>query len=365
VSDWAPPERAPEPTGESPPPTGWGAGPPAPWGPPGSYGATPTADWPVYAAPPPPKPGIIPLRPLGVGELLDGAFTAIRRYPRATLGFAAVVMLVVETVQLIADYFLLNGLPAATDTSTLSNTQLTDLVARTGASVLVTVLITGLAVLLLTGMITAVIGDAVLGRPATAGGAWKRLRPLFPRLVGVSLLTFVVFATLAVAGFVPGLIVLATGSRRASAAVLVIGGIAGVLCAVYAAVSLSLAPAVVVLERQRTVASLRRSRALTKRSWWRIFGILILASIISSILSAVIVVPFGLLGGSVGPFGPTNGAGIGFWPLVVNGVGGMLAGTVVRPFTAGVVALLYLDRRMRTEALDVTLVRAASEPSPR
>src|SRR5215470_416325 len=33
--------------------------------------------WP--SQPQAPKPGVIPLRPLGVGELLDGAFTSIRR----------------------------------------------------------------------------------------------------------------------------------------------------------------------------------------------------------------------------------------------------------------------------------------------
>ena len=38
-----------------------------------------------------PKPGIIPLRPLTVGEILDGAFSTIRRHPRATLGLSAAV----------------------------------------------------------------------------------------------------------------------------------------------------------------------------------------------------------------------------------------------------------------------------------
>ncbi len=32
---------------------------------------------------------MIPLRPIGAGEILDGAFTAIRRNPRATLGVGA------------------------------------------------------------------------------------------------------------------------------------------------------------------------------------------------------------------------------------------------------------------------------------
>ena len=38
-----------------------------------------------------PKPGIIPLRPLSVGEILDGTFTTIRRHPKATLGLSAAV----------------------------------------------------------------------------------------------------------------------------------------------------------------------------------------------------------------------------------------------------------------------------------
>src|ERR1700710_2430956 len=34
-------------------------------------------------------PGMIPLRPLAVSEILDGAFVVIRRHPRATLGVSA------------------------------------------------------------------------------------------------------------------------------------------------------------------------------------------------------------------------------------------------------------------------------------
>src|SRR5215831_16079644 len=63
------------PPGAVPPGTGYGQGgygPPG-YGPPG-YGA-PRGGW----APPPqaPKPGVIPLRPVAVGEILDGAFTSI------------------------------------------------------------------------------------------------------------------------------------------------------------------------------------------------------------------------------------------------------------------------------------------------
>ena len=39
-----------------------------------------------------PKPGVIPLRPLGVGEILDGAISYIRANPGVTLGLSAVVI---------------------------------------------------------------------------------------------------------------------------------------------------------------------------------------------------------------------------------------------------------------------------------
>src|SRR3954471_10235184 len=95
--DWAAP-------GSSTPPPGWSTDQP-PAAPP------PTRGWGTpYAPPPPPRPGIVPLRPLGVGELLDGAFAAIRRYPRPTLGLAACVMLVVTTIQVLMEWYLLSGI---------------------------------------------------------------------------------------------------------------------------------------------------------------------------------------------------------------------------------------------------------------
>ena len=44
---------------------------------------------------------------------------------------------------------------------------------------------------------------------------------------------------------------------------------------------------------------------------------------------------------------------------VLNHVGSLLASAVTTPFVAAVTCLLYLDRRMRVEALDVVLVRTA------
>ena len=38
-----------------------------------------------------PRPGCVPLRPLGLGDILDGSFKVIRRNPKVTLGLSAAI----------------------------------------------------------------------------------------------------------------------------------------------------------------------------------------------------------------------------------------------------------------------------------
>src|SRR5690625_3212331 len=85
--------------------SGWGqpSGPQG-WGQPGGgqpgWGAQPGWNQPAGGSwgAPTVKPGVIPLRPLGVGELLDGAITTIRKNPAATLGISAVVAVVTQVL---------------------------------------------------------------------------------------------------------------------------------------------------------------------------------------------------------------------------------------------------------------------------
>ncbi len=56
--------------------------------------------------------------------------------------------------------------------------------------------------------------------------------------------------------------------------------------------------------------------------------------------------------------------GIGFGALLLIALGGVLATAVTAPFVAGAVALLYVDRRIRAEGLDIELARAAGVTIP-
>jgi hypothetical protein len=303
-----------------------------------------------------PRPGIVPLRPLAVGELLDGAFTSIRRYPGPTIGLAAPVMLAVTGTQVLASYLLLNGVSTVSSSGTASG----DFLSRSVAVDVVVQVMTFVFGLLLTGMITAVIGQAVLGRPMDIGAAWRSVRPRLWTLAGVSLIIFFGSILVMAVGIAPGILIAVAGADAAGLSLAVLGGIGAFVVLIWLLVRFDLATPAVMLEKQGIRDAFRRSRLLVTGSWWRVFGILALASLLAGIVSGILIVPFNIAAnGTSGLLG--KGYTVHFTGLLLVGIGNFLAGTIVRPFSASVSALLYIDRRMRSEGLDLALQRAAAD----
>jgi hypothetical protein len=319
-----------------PPPPGYGGPPPPGWTPPGQSqwgGAPPGMPPPAwgYGAPPPPKPGVLPLRPLGVGEILDGAFSTIRTYPMATLGLSAVISAVSALLQLAVLLPTMSRLETATTELELAETPDPDVfIAAFIAVIVVLVIGTLLAATVLTGMVTIVLGEAVLGRPITIGEAWRRVRPRFWALLGLALLQ--------------GLIVM-------------LGFIACIIPGVFLWAKLSLSTPALMLEGRRITDAMRRSSALVRGSWWRVFGILLLASVITMIVGQILRLPFDLFGSTPwAPEGDFSLAGV-----IAGSVGQIVAGTVTGSIVALVTGVLYVDRRMRAEAFDLTLHAAVQQ----
>lgn len=274
------------------------------------------------------KPGVIPLRPLRVGEILDGAITTMRKHAAVMIGVAAAVMVVVQILNALVLLSLQDQLQTVEAGATLTEDQALSLLGDFAGATGLTVVVTTLATTFLSGFLTVVIGKAVLGRPVRAGEVWTEIRPLLLPLLGLT----IVYTLIVVVGLI----------------LLIIPGI-------WLYVLFALATPALVLERGRIGTSLGRSRLLVRGSWWRTFGILLLAAIIAAIISMIIALPFDLLGGGAGLGGSAMTTG-GIW---LSALGGVVAGAITYPFSAGVTALLYIDQRMRKEGMDIELARAA------
>lgn len=96
-------------------------------------------------------------------------------------------------------------------------------------------------------------------------------------------------------------------------------------------------------------------------SFWRVLGILLLATLIGWLITTIIGVPFSLGSGAFsGLFDPQAGVPQqSTGGLVLQSVGSVIAATIVTPFTALVTVVLYIDQRMRREGMDIELARAA------
>jgi hypothetical protein len=308
---------------------------------------------------------VIPLRPLGIGEILDGAVSTMRAYWRTVLGISLTVAVVMQIAVILLQGFFLNDAlssealndPSAT-TDELAGA-LGDVLLGNGVIFLVTLVGTVAA----TALLTTVTSRAVLGKPVTTKEAWQDARPLVVKLLGLIVLLLLIAFGVTLVGALPGILVLAGGGGAAGGALAVLGGLTGAVVALWLMIRFSLASPALMLEKQGIGKAMSRSAKLVRGSWWRVFGIQLLATLIANIVAAIVVIPFTVLAavfGAEGLDGFIEGTGHLSWTfLIVTGIGSVIGSMITFPITAGVTVLLYIDQRIRREALDLELARAA------
>jgi len=306
----------------------------------------------------------VPLRPLGLGEILDGAFTAIRWNPKTILTSSAAVATIsavlIALVSYVVERRILTSVHVSGSSTTVNTAAVVALVALGGLTAVVVVC----AHLILTGLLTVTIGQGVLGRKETLASAWRAARPRIWRLIAMLLLATVFLA----GGWLLGIglsvlvgVLIGAGAHLPAAGILV-GVICGLTAWVFAVIVLvrwSVAIPVVMLERVGPLKSLGRSWRLVRRSSWRIFGILLLTEVIVSTANEIINVPFALASGGLSAFS-TQAQQVNVGGLFLTAVGQIIASTLTAPLLAGVIVLLYADLRMRREGMDITLQAAAA-----
>ncbi|MGV9252805.1 glycerophosphoryl diester phosphodiesterase membrane domain-containing protein [Streptomyces sp. NPDC003697] len=375
AGQWSAPTGPPAPGHAPPPPppgAGWGGPPPGHggYGAPGGYGQPGYGAWGAGWGGPPPaaKPGVIPLRPLGLGEILDGAVSTMRTYWRTVLGISLVVAVITEITVVLVQGLALDNLrtgnlsdPNATpgEVGRAMAESVAESVAGSGAVSLISLIGTVAA----TALLTTVTSRAVLGRPVTLGEAWRDARPQVLRLFGLLMLLILIGAGVTAVGALPGILVAVSGEVVDGVGLALLGGLGGLVVALWLGVRLSLASPALMLEKQGIKKALGRSVKLVRGSWWRIFGIELLAGLITFLISVIIVIPFSRVAAASSGIGlgsfVDGSARFGWTYLVISGIGSVIASTITFPISAGVTVLLYIDRRIRREGLDLELARAA------
>ena len=337
--------------------------------PPAPFPTSPPPGW-----TPPPKPGLIPLRPLTLGTILGAAFQTLRRNPGATLAPALILTVLVAVVQalgsagFLTQYFgAITELSNSTDSGSVGSGSIPSGLTSGLVGIVATSLVSGLLTLIVTaiveGIVTLQVASSTLGSRLRVGALWNRLSGRRGALIGWAFLTAAV--ALVAIGIVVGLLALLASAGSAGIGLAVglglLFGAGFTVVGVWLWVKLAFVPAALVLERTSIRVSVSRSWSLTRGAFWRIFGIRLLVIAMISVATQIVATPISLLfslGGTIlSPNGATSDAATSSLVLsliVTQGVTAVVSavGLVVSTATT---ALLYLDRRIRVEGLDLDL----------
>lgn len=358
------PQEAERPAPPTPAP-GWSAAQPPPFRP--DSGVTPDPQQPTPTPPPPPtswsstagwqppppapQPGVVPLRPLGVADIITGAVEYVRRYPKPVIGISAIVGLGAAFGQLALLATGYGELDSLSDPEALTGDQLLELARNLVVVAVIQATVIGILQVLGTGMLAHIMNRAAIGQPTTFEQAWGLVRPQILRLVGASLLVgLVVIASVAVP-LVPGGLALAAGNGELGAGMIGLGALASLALAVWLSFRLVLTTPVVALEDTGVIGGLRRSWRLVAGAFWRTLGIVLLGVVLGQAVGTIAAAPFNLFAGAT--------AELSTGSVFALALSGMVTMLVALPFIAGVTTLVYLDRRMRSEDYAAQLQEAA------
>ncbi len=275
------------------------------------------------------SPSAPALRPLGVGETLDTALRVYRNNAVTLWKIVAIVIVPLEVIDVIlrrvalpSGVFLHNGslyVYSSTGSSGSSGT----------GPLIIASLLGFLAQLLASGAMFKLLIDHYLGRNTTWGESFAYAWSRFGALLWLAILT-VVFVSI---GFV----------------LLVIPGI-------WLVVAVSVAVPALMYEGVGGFAAMKRSISLVDKHWWATFLRLLVAFILYVVASFII-------GAIVGGLAAAFSVGNVTLYEIIYGILRALVVILLTPFTAAVVTVIYIDLRVRKEALDIELLAQGFDSS--
>lgn len=294
------------------------------------------------------------IRPLGFGEILDGAFTLYRR------NLVPFLLTALIPIGVMAAAFGLFGVGAAVAMASGDPTAITGALG----AVFLLVVVGILTYTVMWGGLTHEASEAYLGRPVTVGDGMRTgFRKVLP-IIGAGLIAgiLIIIAVIAVM-LVVGVIAAVGMASGSTAFAVVLGAVSAVVAvAVYMliiAVLFAIVPAIIV-ENKGPIEAVGRSIDLARGALGRVVGLMVVTILITYL--PVMAVTF-LTGGFASIADPTVVPSAG--QVVTQQLLGLGVSVLTTPFLVAVIVLLYFDRRVRTEALDVQMAAdRLAEPVP-
>lgn len=300
-------------------------------------------DWSAPVA----RAGIVAPRPLQLGDILGGAFRAVRFAPLTMFGLTLVVLMVAQLVGAGTGYVLGRqfGLPLVPfedadldTTSLLSWTTITSTLATSLTSIVVGM-----------GLVHTVF-EGVSGRRVRPSEALRHMGSRLGAALGYGAVATLAVVAVAAAGF--AILTPAFADDSATAALLlfvafVVGG--GLSTWLY--VRLLFVPAAIAVERLGPFRAIARSWVLTRRQFWRLGGISVVTSVVISLAAGTVGTVFSFAGLLLA-------VGNDLALLAMTTASNLTSTVLSLPLSTAVTALLYVDARIRTEGYDLQLSEA-------
>lgn len=306
-----------------------------------------------------PGPNLIPLTKLTLSEIMSGSLNSLRRMPKTLLGIGLFSGFIIGLSNIIATALIVkNGetlkmpeLPNPADV--ITQQQIEELVLALAPTLkvgVITAVVLFFVQAVTAGMFTHVVGNAIIGKKINASESWQRTRPQLMRVIGLSIISFLL-PTLAI--FV-GLFIGVALSGINSILVFVGLGI-GLIAAVYCWIGLYVSIPTLVLEDSKLIIAFKRSFYLARTNTFRILGIGIIGIITSQAISIVVSTPFALFAQSEVSQDPTTSS------IFMSSMGSIFGYAVMLPFIASFTTLLYTDLRIRKENIATELDKAKNQ----
>ena len=248
------------------------------------------------------------LRTMSLSELLDSPFHLYRKHFVVFCGIVAISNLIILlfTVAESSFHFLSSRI-----------------------AIFIFLLLVSIAYFFAQAAVISAVSQVHLGRPASIGASFAAVKGSMVEVIFAIILTVTAIVFGLIFCLVPGM---------------------------YLLVVWSLTIPVVIIENRGPLEAIKRSFFLTKGSWFRIFLVLFMVTVIMCSIAFTILIPVFVL---MIIWGMQNPQGIPVWILVLFQISIFIATCVAVPISLIATSLIYYDQRVRKEGFDLQLMIAA------